>query len=55
MNAIETLKHEHQIALLVADAAMREARSVKRTRKVNSERVETMLDFFQNFESVPSS
>jgi len=49
MNAIETLKHEHQIALLVADAARREARSVQHTRKVNAERVGTMLDFFQSF------
>lgn len=49
MDAIETLKHEHQIALLVGDAARREARSIQHTRRLDAERVGTMLDFFEHF------
>ncbi len=49
MDAIETLRHEHEVATRVAEAAVREAMAVQSTRKVNAERVEAMLDFFGSF------
>jgi hemerythrin-like domain-containing protein len=45
----ETLKHEHQIILMVLDAAEREAQSIQDTGEVRGERIEKMLDFFRNF------
>ncbi len=45
----ETLKHEHQIILMVLDAAEREAQSIKDSGEVQGERIEKMLDFFRNF------
>ncbi|MBM3148945.1 MAG: hemerythrin [Chloroflexi bacterium] len=45
----ETLKHEHQIILMVLDAAEREAQSIQASGKVQAERIEQMLDFFRNF------
>jgi hemerythrin-like domain-containing protein len=45
----EILKHEHQIILMVLDAAEREAQSIQASGKVQSERIEQMLDFFRHF------
>jgi len=41
--------HEHQIILMVLDAAEREARRIKEKGEVQSEQVEEMVDFFRNF------
>lgn len=49
MRPTETLMHEHQIILMVLDAAEREARWIKETGEVQAERVEQMVDFFRNF------
>ena len=49
MTATETLKHEHQIILMVLDAAEREARSMVATGKVDAERVGKLVEFFRNF------
>jgi len=40
MEPTETLKHEHQVILLVLDAAENEARRIRDTGKVDTERVE---------------
>jgi len=45
----ETLKHEHQILLLVLGAAEREASSIQSTGKVDAEKVGQMVEFFRNF------
>jgi hemerythrin-like domain-containing protein len=49
MTAIETLKHEHQIVLLVLAGAERETQSIRKTGKADTAKIETMLDFFKNF------
>jgi hemerythrin-like domain-containing protein len=49
MMPTETLKHEHQIILMVLDAAEREARSIQNSGKVQAEELDRMLDFFRNF------
>jgi hemerythrin-like domain-containing protein len=49
MKCTDILKHEHQVILLVVDAAVREAQSMERTRHVHGERVRQMLDVFRNF------
>ena len=49
MNPTETLKHEHQIVLLILDAAEREAASIRAKGTVRVPQVEEMLDFFKNF------
>jgi hemerythrin-like domain-containing protein len=49
MMPTETLKHEHQIILLVLDAAEREVRSIQNSGKVHAEELDRMLDFFRNF------
>jgi len=45
----ETLKHEHQIILMVLDAAEREAQSIQDRGEVQADKIEKMLDFFRNF------
>ena len=45
----DTLKHEHQIILMVLDAAEREVQRIQDTGKVRTEGVDKMLDFFRNF------
>jgi len=45
----DILKHEHQIILLVLDAAEQEVRQIQSTGKVRTEKVDKMLDFFRNF------
>lgn len=49
MTPTETLKHEHQVTLMVLDAAQREARSIEATGKVSAKRVGKLVEFFQNF------
>jgi hemerythrin-like domain-containing protein len=52
MTPTETLKHEHKIALLILNAAEREARSIQETGSasgINVDKIETMVDFFRNF------
>jgi hemerythrin-like domain-containing protein len=49
MLATELLKHEHQVILLVLEAAAQEAERVAQTREVRAERVSEMLDLFHNF------
>jgi len=49
MTPTDILKHEHQIILLVLDAAEQEVRQIQSTGKVRTEKVDKMLDFFRNF------
>lgn len=49
MMPTETLKHEHQIILMVLGAAEREAQSIQNSGKVHAEELDRMLDFFRNF------
>ena len=49
MTPTETLKHEHEIVLLILDAAEREAASIRTTGTTHVEEVEQMVDFFRNF------
>jgi hemerythrin-like domain-containing protein len=49
MTPTETLKHEHQIILVVLDAAEREARLMEGEGQLRAHRVEQMVDFFRNF------
>ncbi len=49
MRPTETLMHEHQIILMVLDAAEREVRRMQETGTVRAERLEQMVDFFRNF------
>jgi hemerythrin-like domain-containing protein len=49
MTAIETLKHEHQIVLLVLTGAEREVQAIQKTGKADIAKIETMGDFFKNF------
>jgi hemerythrin-like domain-containing protein len=45
----ELLKHEHQIILMVLEAAEREAQRIQDTGAVRADDVEHMVDFFRNF------
>lgn len=45
----ETLKHEHDVILLVLEAVEREARAIRHAGKVDAERVGKMIDFIRNF------
>lgn len=49
MTPTETLKHEHEIVLLILDAAEREAASIRTTGTAHVAEVEEMVDFFKNF------
>lgn len=49
MTATADLKHEHQIILVIMDAADREARSIKATGKVNAATLNKMVDFCRVF------
>jgi hemerythrin-like domain-containing protein len=49
MMPTETLKHEHQIILMVLGAAEREAQSIQNSGKVQADELDRMLDFFRNF------
>jgi len=50
MTPTETLKHEHKIALLILNAAEREAQLIQQeTGKVDLEKIDKMVDFFRNF------
>jgi hemerythrin-like domain-containing protein len=49
MTPTETLKHEHEVILLVLEAARREVQSIEKTGKVRAATVEKMVDFFREF------
>jgi hemerythrin-like domain-containing protein len=49
MTPIEILKHEHEVILMVLDAAQREAETIGAAAKVDAERIREFLDFFRNF------
>ena len=49
MTATEILKHEHEIILMVLDAAEREIESIQGTGQVHRQNIEKMLDFFRSF------
>jgi hemerythrin-like domain-containing protein len=49
MTPTETLKHEHEIVLLILGAAEREARSIRETGSAHVPEIEAMVDFFANF------
>jgi len=49
MTPTETLKHEHEVILMVLDAAQREAETIRTAAKVDAERIRKFLDFFRNF------
>lgn len=49
MTPIEILKHEHEVILMVLDAAQREAETIENTGKVDAARIGKFLDFFRNF------
>lgn len=49
MTATETLKHEHQIILLVLGAMEREMRQIQAGGPVPTETIEQMIDLIQNF------
>lgn len=49
MTPTETLKHEHQVILLVLAGAQKEAEQIRQTGKVDADKVREMLDFFRTF------
>jgi len=49
MKATDELRHEHQIILLVLDAAERAAKSLRGNGKVDVEKLEKFLDFARVF------
>jgi hemerythrin-like domain-containing protein len=49
MNPTGTLKHEHQIVLLIMQAAESEAKHIAETGSLRPERVEQIVDFSKNF------
>ncbi len=49
MKPTDTLRHEHEIVLLILKAAEREARSIRETGAVHADQVAEMVDFFKNF------
>jgi hemerythrin-like domain-containing protein len=49
MTPTENLKHEHEMVLLVLEAAERESRSIRETGSAHVPEIEEMVDFFKNF------
>jgi hemerythrin-like domain-containing protein len=49
LNAIEELKHEHKIVLLVLDGVLKEIELIKETRTVNVDKIMRVIDFLKNF------
>jgi hemerythrin-like domain-containing protein len=49
MKPTETLKHEHQVILLVLSAAEEEAGRIQQTGRLRPDRLQKMVDFFRNF------
>ena len=49
MTPTETLKHEHQIILLVLEAAEREAGAIRQSGRFDAAKVHKFLDFFREF------
>ena len=49
MTTIETLKHEHEVILLVLRAAEREAEAIERAGRFDADRLRKFVDFFREF------
>jgi hemerythrin-like domain-containing protein len=49
MTATDDLKHEHQIILVIMDAADREARSIRATGKADAATLDKIMDFCRVF------
>jgi hemerythrin-like domain-containing protein len=49
MTATEDLRHEHQIILVIMDAAEREARAIQATGKADAATLDKIVDFCQVF------
>ncbi len=49
MKPTETLKHEHEVILLVLAGVEREAQKIRKTRKADVEKLNRIVDFFRNF------
>jgi hemerythrin-like domain-containing protein len=49
MTPTETLKHEHQIILLVLEAAQREAETIRQSGRFDEAKVRKFLEFFREF------
>ena len=49
MTPTETLKHEHQVILMVLDAAERDAQAAGRGEKISGDRAREILDFIRTF------
>lgn len=49
MTATEVLKHEHKIVLLILGAAKREAQFIQDTGRMDSEKLDKILDFLKIF------
>jgi hemerythrin-like domain-containing protein len=49
MTSTDILKHEHEILMLILDAAKREARLIRTSGKVRADRLGQMIDFFRMF------
>lgn len=49
MTPTEILKHEHKVVLMVMDGAAREAEGIFNSGMIDAEKLDRMVDFFQNF------
>lgn len=49
MKPTETLKHEHEIILMVLDAAQRQVNTIRASQAVSAAAIGKFLDFFRNF------
>ncbi|MGA2296730.1 MAG: hemerythrin domain-containing protein, partial [FCB group bacterium] len=49
MTPTDTLKHEHQIVLMVLDSMDKETSNITQTGKINVEKIEKFVDFTKNF------
>jgi hemerythrin-like domain-containing protein len=49
MTSTDILKHEHEILMLILDAAKREVRLMRASGKVRADRLGQMIDFFRMF------
>jgi hemerythrin-like domain-containing protein len=47
--ATDILKHEHQIILMVLDAAQQEAKRIQQNKQVEEKTIQDFLDFLRNF------
>lgn len=49
MKPTEILKHEHEVILLVLEGVEKEVEKIRKTRKVDVEKLNRIVDFFRNF------